>query len=186
MINYDEIAYKYDEMFGSNEFTDEDKLLFPIIKKETGLNPLHRVLDVGCGTGLCIDGLNIEPKNYLGIDPSIKMLEQAKLKYPKYNFLASTFEDLQLKEKFDVIISTYGSFAYVDPNSYEKLWDFLKPNGKFFLMFYTEEYAKYVYDVIYKESGHKAEIGNVPSLELLKHSFPSIEIFNKNWVIAKN
>src|SRR3990167_6119998 len=147
MINYDEIAGKYDEMFGSPEFTDEDKLLFPLIKKEVGLNESHRVLDIGCGTGLVLEKLDIAPENYLGIDPSIEMIKKAKAKFPKHNFLVSTFEDLHINEKFDVIISTYGSFAYVNPRQFKNVWEFLKDGGKMFLMFYTPEYAKYVYDV---------------------------------------
>lgn len=61
---YDKIASKYDTLF-----RDEMSL---VENREVGqmLPPLSgSILDIGCGTGLLTEIAEIDPKEYLGIDP---------------------------------------------------------------------------------------------------------------------
>ena len=46
--------------------------------------PGCKVLDLGCGTGLLLELLALQPEDYLGIDPSGKMLEELKRKFPEH------------------------------------------------------------------------------------------------------
>lgn len=46
--------------------------------------PGCKVLDLGCGTGLLLELLALQPEDYLGIDPSEKMLEELQRKFPEH------------------------------------------------------------------------------------------------------
>ena len=74
------------------------------------------ILDMGCGTGQLygdlLKNLGEENFNYLGVDPSGGMLEQALEKYPKANFFQSdVMEVIPDQESFDLIVCSH-SFPY--------------------------------------------------------------------------
>jgi len=60
------------------------------------------VLEIGCGTGELIG--KIKGKRKVGIDFSPAMIENAKKQYPAIEFHCMNAEDIQLNEKFDLII----------------------------------------------------------------------------------
>lgn len=60
------------------------------------------VLEVGCGTGELIGGLNANDKT--GIDFSPAMIEIAKSKYHEIDFMVMDAMELRFERKFDVII----------------------------------------------------------------------------------
>jgi ubiquinone/menaquinone biosynthesis C-methylase UbiE len=60
------------------------------------------VLEVGCGTGELLARINGQEKT--GIDFSEKMIAEAQSQFPEINFVCSQAEDIQLDQKFDVII----------------------------------------------------------------------------------
>ncbi|PCJ87763.1 MAG: glycosyl transferase [Flavobacteriales bacterium] len=62
----------------------------------------NSVLEIGCGTGQTISKL--KGKNKTGIDFSPKMIEQAKNRYANISFHVMEAENIELEEKFDVII----------------------------------------------------------------------------------
>ncbi|MFQ6047872.1 MAG: class I SAM-dependent methyltransferase, partial [Phycisphaerae bacterium] len=66
--------------------------------------PGSTVLDVGCGTGHLLAGL--EPARGVGIDASAAMIELARRKYPHLQFRCQRVEELppQSDETFDYII----------------------------------------------------------------------------------
>lgn len=103
---FDSFALSYDQqlhLLGNNGpnlvFTTLEKLEFE--KSKT-----RRILDAGCGTGLCSEFLRDYASELIGIDLSIKMLEVAREK-GGYHFLART--DLSVLEtypegSFDMIV----------------------------------------------------------------------------------
>ncbi len=103
---FDKFAENYDTQLGilgnngpSLIFTALQELNLP--KKKT-----QRVLDAGCGTGLCAGFLREYAKELTGIDLSVKMLEVSREK-GLYDFLART--DLSVpatfpEGKFDLIV----------------------------------------------------------------------------------
>jgi ubiquinone/menaquinone biosynthesis C-methylase UbiE len=71
-----------------------------------GLTPKHRILDVGCGTGLASAPLLDNNFSVAGVDPSEPMLAQAKRHYPNAQWVAGTAEKLPFDNaSFDVVIS---------------------------------------------------------------------------------
>lgn len=62
------------------------------------------ILDLGCGTGRLIPSLPAG-LDYLGVDPSSKLLTIAKSTYPKNRFLKGDFLEADKWGKFSVVIS---------------------------------------------------------------------------------
>jgi ubiquinone/menaquinone biosynthesis C-methylase UbiE len=60
------------------------------------------ILEVGCGTGELIGGLKAARKT--GIDFSEKMIDIARKQYPEVDFKIMAAEELNIPEKFDLII----------------------------------------------------------------------------------
>ncbi|HNQ12819.1 MAG TPA: glycosyltransferase [Bacteroidia bacterium] len=65
-------------------------------------NESNSVLEVGCGTGELI--ASIKGKKKTGIDFSPNMIEIAQQNFPSVEFKVMNAEDLQLNEKYDLII----------------------------------------------------------------------------------
>ena len=86
---YNKIAYKYDDLFKSKKYKEENQEIVEMLKPH-----LYDVgiLDVGSGTGLLLDLFTIDPKSYIGIDPSFGMYKQAKLKHPYHKFQLDKLE----------------------------------------------------------------------------------------------
>jgi len=93
-----------------------------------------RVLDLGCGHGRLIElfpGKNI---NYLGVDSSKNLLDIARKRYPKYNFLLADALNLPLpNDLFDAIFSI-AVLHHIPSHElrikfFEEVKRVLKPNG---------------------------------------------------------
>lgn len=61
-----------------------------------------KVLELGCGTGELLN--NVKPSLGIGVDFSENMLNIARSKYPKLQFVLADVADFTTKEKFDYII----------------------------------------------------------------------------------
>ena len=64
--------------------------------------PQKKVLEVGCATGELLNALN--PSIGVGVDISVKMIQKAKEKFPRFNFFTEDIGTLPLAEKFDYIV----------------------------------------------------------------------------------
>jgi SAM-dependent methyltransferase len=62
----------------------------------------RRVLDLGCGRGDLLAGL--EPSVGVGVDFSAGMVRLARSKYPQFRFIEADIHDFTFDEKFDIII----------------------------------------------------------------------------------
>jgi len=103
------------------------------------------VLDAGCGTGYLIKRLWEEnPRlNIIGVDISEKMLNIAKkrLKGRKIKLLKKDMEDLNLSDKFDIIVSN-GNIHYIKniEGFIQKCKSLLKENGQLILVDWSKDY----------------------------------------------
>ena len=149
---YNKIADKYDSLFLDKESLKENedvKRLLTVYFSNLGFKS---ILDIGCGTGLLYEMFGYVD-GYVGIDPSQKMLDVFRTKTDKYQLLCLSFEDFfkhNSDKKFDAIVCLFASVNYVEPTGFEeKIYSLLNKGGKFFLMFYKNDY----YPVTYKRVG---------------------------------
>jgi len=136
---YNAIANKYDDIFTSKDYLLENEYVASQIKPFVENNT---VLDVGCGTGLLLDYLNLDTTKYLGIDPSYGMIKKAREKHSEYKFLVDKLETYQ--KKHDVLVSLFCAMNYVLP---EYMYKVSELSSSHYLMFYYGDFYKQVYDM---------------------------------------
>ena len=68
------------------------------------------ILDIGCGNGRIYDFVKGKAKNYVGVDISKSLLDEANEKYPEQKFIeGNVLNDLSGKlenQKFDVCLNS--------------------------------------------------------------------------------
>jgi len=94
------------------------------------------VLDVGCGAGDTLAQLKGNKK--VGIDISPKMIEVARSNYPDIEFLQMDAENIQLDEKFDVIVlsNVIGYFDNIQ-DIFTALKKVCKPDTRIIISYYN-------------------------------------------------
>lgn len=137
ICHYDEEASSYDKGYSSILCQAEDEILISIIKPHIG----DKVLDIGCGTGIILEYLNIQ--DYFGIDISPEMVNKAVSKHPNKDFIAADMEEVILKlnsNLFDSLVCLYGPFSYaLNPEKLmHEFYRVLKPGGTLIVMPYTK------------------------------------------------
>lgn len=139
--DYDAIAAQYDSLHKDPKSLQEDRAIARFLREY--LAPGCKVLDLGCGTGLLLELLALQPEDYIGIDPSEKMLEELQRKFPEHETKKKAFgaEDL---EDVDVAVSIFGPISYVDP---DLVFQLVSSGVNYFLMFYKEGYRPVTYDM---------------------------------------
>lgn len=133
---YDRLAHLYDGAYTGPLYEREDRIVARHLKSLIAEG--SRVLDIGCGTG---KGYELLPKpiSYVGVDISVKMLEEAKRKHPGITLIEASAERLPLEQDgFDAVISTFGSLSHVadPPAAIQEISRVLKPGGILFVMLY--------------------------------------------------
>lgn len=108
---YKNLAKYYDKIYHLKDYEKEVKALKKIIsenKNTTGNN----LLDCACGTG---SHLKFFTDEYIctGIDLNSRMLDIAKNKGIKANFIQANMIHLDLGKKFDVITCLFSSIGYI-------------------------------------------------------------------------
>lgn len=102
--------------------------------------PGQRVLEIGCGKGDLLAA--VKPSIGVGVDFSGEMLSRARLRHPDLRFIQADAQDINLNERFDVIIlsdlvndlwdiqGVFEKLAMLSTpltrviiNSYSKLWE---------------------------------------------------------------
>ena len=134
---YDEVADKYDRLWSTPDALAEDKEIMQSLRYDGG-----SVLDIGCGTGLFLEHYP-ECSEYLGIDPSARMLKRLTTKFGERELLCDTFEasyERLASRRFDFVISLFGSPDYIEPEALAKAPLLLKPGGKLVFMFLAPGY----------------------------------------------
>lgn len=96
MTYYDDIAQGYDELH-----REEQIKKIKIIKDNLDIEKKHRLLDIGCGTGLAFEFFNCK---LFGIDPSLELIKKipvGKIITKQASAERIPFPDLY----FDIVIS---------------------------------------------------------------------------------
>jgi len=137
---YDEVAENYDQAFTSSVSKAEDRVIFQLLTEHLKQGS---VVDLGCGTGALLEHLNINPKDYLGLDFSSKMLYQARAKFPNYRFREQDIREINLGSfTVDNVVALWSALSYAGADSVKEALRILKPGGAYFFMFYGKNYRK--------------------------------------------
>ncbi|RXJ82203.1 class I SAM-dependent methyltransferase [Arcobacter sp. F2176] len=133
----------YDLLYSDKDYEKEVDYVERLIK--SNLPQAKTILDMGCGTGkhaelFCNKGYKVH-----GIDLSEDMLkiahERARNKEDRLSFSQSKIQDLNLRKKFDVVISLFHVMSYQNSNeelikAFEVAKTHLNTNGVFIFDFW--------------------------------------------------
>lgn len=145
---FDALGEVYDASFRREIDLAENAAIFELLRKHIGYLAdksigERNVLDLGCGTGLFLEYVDLLPARYLGVDISAAMLEQARAKFPWHRFKKGRMEALKLAgASFDLVVSLFGSLSYCEypPLAVAEMFRVLRPGGKVFVMGFGPRY----------------------------------------------
>ena len=127
-------------------------------------------LDIGCGTGNYTNELQKVGFNFIGIDPSIEMLEKAKIKNDKIDWRIGSAEQTGLQKSFvDGIIGflTIHHWSHLK-SGFLELSRVLKPKGRVVIFTSTPKQMKGYWLNHYFPKMLSDSISEMPSLESVK------------------
>ena len=175
IASYDQIAEKYDSLFDNQA----DKSIEFNLMYKLNIWQYDSVLDVGCGTGALLDYFTCS--DYLGIDPSIKMLERFEVKHPGHNAIQLKFESLVTTKKYSFVLALFGSFSYINPKELIRVQAMLEPNGQAFIMVYKQGYTPATYVKTGISVSHYSEAAYMKVVNIMHNA--SVEYFDNYLII---
>lgn len=132
--SYDKMPGWYDE-HRSRELFEKPYLDLAI----SYLKPDAKILDLGCGMGEPIGKYFIDQGfDLIGIDGSDELINLARIRFPKAKFMVQDMREVNLNEKFDLVIAWHSCIhlSKDDQRSMFKIFEkHINPNG--ILMFTT-------------------------------------------------
>ena len=166
--------------------------------KILGVKEIEQITDVACGTGDLLlfwqeyaKKHGIEVKKYVGIDPSVGMLEVARKKVDFAEFLEGKAQELPVVDEATEIISiSYGIRNVVDRvEALQEFYRALKPNGLVVILEFTKQEKSGVVSKIV-DFGMKKVLPAIGGLisknyEAYKYLPDSIEEFLTTEMLAK-
>jgi len=141
---YDQETFAYDDGYSSYVCKAEDAIVRNILLRTLK----GKILDIGAGSGLMCEMLDIE--DYFGIEISPQMTQLAKRKFPEKSLSIADMHHLPFKSNsFSTIVSLYGPFSYsLEPDKLiDEILRVTQPGGAIVLMPYSLRVA------------HKLDIG---------------------------
>ncbi len=167
---YDEIGTNYNLTRKADRFLTK-KLLQHLNPKRNGL-----YLDIGCGTGNYTNELQKNGFQFIGIDPSEKMLEKAKLKNKEIDWKIGSAENTELPKNYvDGIIGSLTIHHWTDlKNGFMELYRVLKPNGKIVIFTSTPKQMKGYWLNHYFPKTLADSIVQMPTLESVKIAMKNV------------
>ena len=137
-VKYDEIGTGYNSTRQADPYLTGR--LFSLLRPQK--NKLY--LDIGCGTGNYTCTLADKGLNFIGVEPSEKMLSEAKTRNQNVSWLNGTAEQIPAGDKaFDGIIATLTVHHWTDINkAFNELNRVLADNGRIIMFTSTPEQMK--------------------------------------------
>lgn len=137
-VKYDEIGNSYNKTRRADP-SITNKFLKHLNPKQDGI-----YLDIGCGTGNYTNELQKKGLRLIGIDPSEKMLGEARLKNRNIDWKIGTAENIELSDNsVDGIIGSLTIHHWIDlKRGFSELARVLKPNGRIVIFTSTQEQMK--------------------------------------------
>ncbi|TDS20807.1 methyltransferase family protein [Maribacter caenipelagi] len=127
------LAWVYDEIYQG--FIDY-KAEYDFYKKLCQTHNTTSILEIACGSGNLSESFTNDFLNYTGLDYSEAMLEIAKTKFKKGNFLQGDMRNLNFTSQFSTILITGRSTSYLIEdtdirNTFNSVYKALQGNGIF-------------------------------------------------------
>ncbi|MCX6726367.1 MAG: class I SAM-dependent methyltransferase [Candidatus Shapirobacteria bacterium] len=143
--NYDKSA-----VFHSKKFDEIGARVDDINKSFSYINKINpKVIEIGCGNGRDAKEIIKRTNDYLGIDLSKGMLEQAKMNVPEAKFLLADLENYEFSPGVDIVFA-FASLLHSDKESIEKIvksiYDSMNNSGVFFISLKYGDYHKETLD----------------------------------------
>ncbi len=162
-IKYDKIGIGYNTTRKADPFL-LDRLYF-FLNPKSG----QMYLDVGCGTGNYTCSLADRGVQFTGLDPSEKMLNEAREKNPKLNWVLGTAEQIPFEDKtFAGAIATLTIHHWTDlTKSFKEISRVLTDEGRLVIFTSTPQQMKGYWLNHYFPEMLRASIIQMPSLELI-------------------
>lgn len=130
--SYDEVAHKYDEVYGDNLIYQNE--LDDFLRY---INAGSKILDVGCGSGNVVNYLVEKGFDVVGIDISPNMIDIAKRKNTVAKFELMDMRDMTfMNSSFDSIVSIFSLVHLTKqevPEILKKFNDLLRKDGNLFV-----------------------------------------------------
>ncbi len=163
---YDNIGINYNETRSADPYI-ANQLLKKLHPKTNGL-----YLDIGCGTGNYTNVFEKKGFQFIGVDPSERMLEKAKLKNSKITWKSGHAENIPLPPKHvDGIIGSLTIHHWNDLHkSFLELNRILKPDGQIVIFTSTPKQMKGYWLNHYFPMMLKDSMLQMPSLDALTNA----------------
>jgi len=113
---YTELAKHYDKIYHNVDY-EKQIIFFEKLIGRYKKTPSKKILDSACGTGTHVGYLEKLGFEVTGLDISEEMLNEARKKNPKVNFLHGDIKKFQLKDTFGTIICFFNSILYCNGQS---------------------------------------------------------------------
>ncbi len=177
---FESFADEWDKMF-----TAQDLEVLEFLVDSFAIKKGHRVVDLGCGTGVLFDLLRRkvgEKGMVVGVDFSTRMLHKAKMNFPFPNIIAidGDVEDMPLRSDFFDIAISFAAFAHFSRQEtvITEAARILKPGGSFNIIHLYS--SKEIVEEHHRTGGPVAEDA-VPDPKKLKklfedHDFKDIKV----------
>ncbi|MFZ4522061.1 MAG: class I SAM-dependent DNA methyltransferase [Bacteroidales bacterium] len=130
---YSTLANVYHEMYEHIFDYDKEFQFYNALLKE---HHCHKILEIGCGSGMLARRFLECGYEYLGLDLFNEMLDIARMEVKSSNFIQRDMRDLNFISEFDAVLITGRSIAYVTENkgildTLNGVWRALKNHGVF-------------------------------------------------------
>ena len=119
--------------------------LFDELSEVSRLEPGHRVLEVGCGTGQATAGFAARGLDVVAIDPDAALVDVARRKFigaANVQFEIASFEEWPLGERSFHLVAAAQSWHWVRPDiGFEKAARALAPGGGLAIFGHTPRWS---------------------------------------------
>ncbi len=165
-IKYDKIGTGYNSTRQADPYLTSR--LFSLLRPQNN----KQYLDIGCGTGNYTCVLAEKGLNFIGVEPSEKMLSEAKSKNQNIKWLNGTAEQIPAGDKtFDGIIATLTIHHWTDiKKAFIELNRVLADNGRIILFTSTPEQMKGYWLNHYFPKMLYSSIVQMPSLDKIRNA----------------
>lgn len=134
-----EIAKQWISAIETPQNRSREKEYYPLLHDwSSTLNSGSIIVEIGSGQGICSSKVNLDKKSYVGIEPSLVLVERSKELYPESSkkFLIGNTYDIPLDAgSIDAVFSIGVWFHLADLDlAHKEIARILKPKGKLLIM----------------------------------------------------